>query len=186
MASAYERDHVLVSTGAGEAGDFEEAATIGHNFEAVLADLEARMRAAAADLDFEEAARLRDELKRLRATELAVVDDPTAKIVKLPAKGKDGSRPHKPHLDEMGIAHLPRGRAASPRREGRQARRPAQADARRDGPRPGEQAVPARIVGRAALDHRQAWHARRLEAATAMMFAVMDRASLRSSQCVLS
>src|SRR5205807_564991 len=104
MASAYERDHVLVSTGTGETGDFEDAATIGHNFGAVLADLEARMRAAAADLDFEEAARLRDELKRLRATELAVVDDPTAKIVRLPAKGRDTSRPHKPHLDEMDIA----------------------------------------------------------------------------------
>jgi excinuclease ABC subunit B len=62
------------------------------------------MRGAAADLDFEEAARLRDELKRLRATEMAVVDDPTAKIVRLPVKGKDVSRPHKPHLDEMGIA----------------------------------------------------------------------------------
>jgi excinuclease ABC subunit B len=37
------------------------------------------MREAAADLNFEEAARLRDEVKRLRATEMAVVDDPTAK-----------------------------------------------------------------------------------------------------------
>jgi excinuclease ABC subunit B len=37
------------------------------------------MREAAADLNFEEAARLRDEVKRLRATELAVVDDPTIK-----------------------------------------------------------------------------------------------------------
>jgi excinuclease ABC subunit B len=104
LASVYERDHVLVSTAGGLVGvDGEgEVAAIGHNFEAVLADLETRMRAAAADLDFEEAARLRDEIKRLRATELAVVDDPTAKVMKLnPA---DRSRPHKPHLDETGIA----------------------------------------------------------------------------------
>ena len=39
------------------------------------------MREAAADLDFEQAARLRDEIKRLRATELAVVDDPTVRNV---------------------------------------------------------------------------------------------------------
>ncbi len=37
------------------------------------------MRDAAADLDFEKAARLRDEIKRLKATELAVMDDPMAK-----------------------------------------------------------------------------------------------------------
>ena len=116
LDSVYERDHVLIATGAGE-GEFEEAATIGHNFEAVIADLETRMRAAAANLDFEEAARLRDEIKRLRATELAVIDDPTAKI--LPSPGGGGSprrgaareggrggatRIHKPTLGEMGIA----------------------------------------------------------------------------------
>jgi excinuclease ABC subunit B len=115
LESVYERDHVLVSTGAGAAGEFEETATIGHNFEAVISDLETRMRAAAADLDFEEAARLRDEIKRLRATELAVIDDPTAKVVSLPAPGdrassrRSGQRPagskvHKPDLNEMGIA----------------------------------------------------------------------------------
>jgi excinuclease ABC subunit B len=104
LGSVYERDHVLVSTEGGLAGVGEETATIGHNFEAVIADLETRMRAAAADLDFEQAARLRDEIKRLRSTELAVIDDPTAKVVQLKAKGKDVSRPHKPHLDEMGIA----------------------------------------------------------------------------------
>ena len=80
LQSVYERDHVLIATGSGEGGEFAEAATIGHNFEAVIADLETRMRAAAADLNFEEAARLRDEIKRLRSTELAVIDDPTAKM----------------------------------------------------------------------------------------------------------
>src|ERR1700691_1840240 len=103
LNSVYERDHVLIAAGVGEGGEFAEAATIGHNFEAVIADLETRMRAAAADLDFEEAARLRDEIKRLRATELAVIDDPTAKYLPSPAKGKV-SRVHKPTLDEMGIA----------------------------------------------------------------------------------
>ena len=106
----YERDHVLISTEGGISG-FEEAATIGHNFEAVLADLEQRMRAAAADLDFEEAARLRDEIKRLRATELAVVDDPTAKRPALPAPRKG---PRKPNLNEMGpgVESIPaRGRS---------------------------------------------------------------------------
>ncbi len=117
LNSVYERDHVLIAAGAGDSGEFGEAATIGHNFEAVLADLEARMRAAAADLDFEEAARLRDEIKRLRATELAVTDDPTAKFLPSPAGGgsprrsaqraggRGGvSKVHKPALDEMGIA----------------------------------------------------------------------------------
>src|SRR5262249_13814799 len=75
LDSVYERDHVLVVAGSGLA---EDAATIGHNFETVISDLETRMREAAADLNFEEAARLRDEVKRLRATEMAVVDDPTA------------------------------------------------------------------------------------------------------------
>ena len=78
MDSVYERDHVLISTGGAGEGEFADAATIGHNFEAVIGDLEKRMREAAADLDFEEAARLRDEIKRLRQTEMAVVDDPTA------------------------------------------------------------------------------------------------------------
>jgi excinuclease ABC subunit B len=100
LASVYERDHVLVATGTGQ-GSFAEAASIGHNFEAVIADLETRMREAAADLDFEEAARLRDEIKRLRSTELAVTDDPAAKRPGAgrathsasPSPGGGGSRP---------------------------------------------------------------------------------------------
>jgi excinuclease ABC subunit B len=107
LQSVYERDHVLIGTGGAGAGEFEEAATIGHNFEAVISDMETRMRAAAADLDFEEAARLRDEIKRLRATELAVTDDPTAKLLPAPSpRGREEGRSkvHKPALDEMGIA----------------------------------------------------------------------------------
>ena len=72
--SAYERDHVLVDTG------FEDAIAIGHNFEAVIADMEKQMQEAAGNLEFEEAARLRDEIKRLRGIELAVSDDPTSKV----------------------------------------------------------------------------------------------------------
>ncbi len=107
MDSVYERDHVLISTGGASEGEFGDAATIGHNFETVLADMEKRMHAAASDLDFEEAARLRDELKRLRQTELAVVDNPTVRNVMTAQDSKlrrAVNRPHKPSLDEMGIA----------------------------------------------------------------------------------
>ncbi|TAK47066.1 MAG: excinuclease ABC subunit UvrB [Xanthobacteraceae bacterium] len=122
LGSAYERDHVRVEIDGGMAGD---VIAVGHNFEAVLADMEGRMREAAAELDFEEAARLRDEIKRLRATELAVVDDPTATQRAVEARAgaykgrktygdranmpaasasRAAARPRKPTLDEMGIA----------------------------------------------------------------------------------
>jgi len=101
LDSVYERDHVLVSIGAPDArraGGFAEAATIGHNLEAVIADMETRMREAAADLNFEEAARLRDEIKRLRATELAVLDNPAARdVMRPPTKGRPlPFRPRRP------------------------------------------------------------------------------------------
>jgi excinuclease ABC subunit B len=105
LDSVYERDHVLISTGGRDAGEFGgDVATIGHNFQAIIADLETRMREAAADLNFEEAARLRDEIKRLRATELAVVDDPTAKRPEPAARAAGPRRdgPRKPSLDQMG------------------------------------------------------------------------------------
>src|SRR6201999_1505576 len=54
LSSVYERDHVLVEVGGHNMT--EDVISIGHNFEAVLADLETRMREAAADLNFEEAA----------------------------------------------------------------------------------------------------------------------------------
>jgi excinuclease ABC subunit B len=77
MGSMYERDHVMVDTGAGLAEGGKEF--IGHNIKAHLADLEKRMRAAAGDLEFEEAGRLRDEIKRLQAVELTIADDPFAR-----------------------------------------------------------------------------------------------------------
>jgi excinuclease ABC subunit B len=103
MNSVYERDHVLVEIGDG--GMADDVISIGHNFETVLADLETRMREAAADLNFEEAARLRDEVKRLRATELAVVDDPTAK--QRTVQGKAGAYAGMKKYGES--ANLPRG-----------------------------------------------------------------------------
>ncbi|MFC2970217.1 excinuclease ABC subunit UvrB [Acidimangrovimonas pyrenivorans] len=51
----------------------------GANLEAHLDGLRADMRKAAENLEFEEAARLRDEIKRLEAVDLAVSDDPLAR-----------------------------------------------------------------------------------------------------------
>ena len=52
---------------------------VGANLAAHLDGLRAQMRKAAENLEFEEAARLRDEVKRLEAVELAVADDPLAR-----------------------------------------------------------------------------------------------------------
>ena len=151
LDSVYERDHVLIAAGTG-GGEFEDAATIGHNFEAVIADLESRMRAAAADLDFEEAARMRDELKRLRAIELAVTDDPTAKFLPSPAgegparnarRGGAGpaSRIHKPALDEMGIALH---HEVAPHRPGKNSDRSAPRKPALDEMGPGVESIPGK------------------------------------------
>ncbi len=73
LASPYEKDRVTVPAGVAEPGG--QQAFVGDNFKATLRDLEARMRQAAADLEFETAARLRDEIKRLKLMDLEFAND---------------------------------------------------------------------------------------------------------------
>ncbi|MCK5424652.1 MAG: excinuclease ABC subunit UvrB [Emcibacter sp.] len=62
-----EGDHVLVPL------DVDGNHMVGHNLKAYIADLEKQMLEAAGNLEFEEAARLRDEVKRLEDHELGIV-----------------------------------------------------------------------------------------------------------------
>ena len=56
-----------------------EKPLVGANLAAHLEGLRTQMRKAAENLEFEEAARLRDEVKRLEVVELAIADDPLAR-----------------------------------------------------------------------------------------------------------
>jgi excinuclease ABC subunit B len=116
LDSVYERDHVRADI----SGFAEEGALVGNNLKAHLEHLEKEMRDAAADLDFERAARLRDEIKRLRETELAILDDPMSRdagVENTQEKRRQGAKKgpgaqradskslfHKPSLDEMGTS----------------------------------------------------------------------------------
>jgi excinuclease ABC subunit B len=72
LASPYERgDRVTVDAGVAE----DARPFLGSNFQATLRDLEAKMRAAAANLEFEEAARVRDEIKRLKMLDLEFANE---------------------------------------------------------------------------------------------------------------
>jgi len=71
LASPYERDRVTIDAGVAE----DARPFLGHNFQSTLRDLESRMRKAAADLEFEEAARLRDEVKRLKMLDLEFANE---------------------------------------------------------------------------------------------------------------
>jgi excinuclease ABC subunit B len=64
----------------------------GSNLQAVLEGLRSDMRKAAENLEFEEAARLRDEVKRLEAVDLAIADDPLARQSAVEAASDQSTR----------------------------------------------------------------------------------------------
>jgi excinuclease ABC subunit B len=90
VAHAASRDGVVVDT-----GDADRNNMVGHNLRGYIEDLEARMRKAAGDLEFEEAGRLRDEIRRLEAEELGLPgphEQSKAPRVGRSNEGKPGTR----------------------------------------------------------------------------------------------
>ena len=125
LDSVYERDHVRADIGGVSGKGFADGGhLVGNNLQTHLNALEKAMRDAAADLDFEKAARLRDEIKRLKAAELAVMDDPMAREEANSIEGGKGGRPNpsRPRLPSTSSASQQdedgaKGSAASPHGE---------------------------------------------------------------------
>ena len=108
MKHVAERDHVTI-----EVGPDGPAALTGMSLQSYIAGLETRMKDAAANLEFEEAARLRDEIRRLEASELGVQLNPTARD---PARAESQrARSETARTRAQRIAKAKRHRAASRR-----------------------------------------------------------------------
>ena len=94
LDSVYEKDHVRA-----DISQFTDSAgaMMGNNLKAHLDAMDKQMRDAAANLDFEKAARIRDEIKRLREMELSISDDPLAREVEgqSPASGREKGKHNK-------------------------------------------------------------------------------------------
>ncbi len=74
LESVFEQDYVTVAPVA----ETDAREFVGRDLAASIAELERRMRAAAADLEFETAGRLRDEIRRLEALALGLEPPPAA------------------------------------------------------------------------------------------------------------
>ena len=94
LESIYERDYTKINTDA----------SIGHNLKKHLKSLKKKMKEAAENLEFEEAAKIRDEIRKLEASELEIGINPKIRQSKLQNKiypegrstqGKPGTRPRK-------------------------------------------------------------------------------------------
>ena len=86
LESVYEQDHLTVGLAEGEALHYQ-----GKDLKTVIADLDKRMRDAAGELEFEEAARLRDEIRRLETMDLGVPVGPAARPAGRSEAGRAGT-----------------------------------------------------------------------------------------------
>jgi excinuclease ABC subunit B len=88
LADVSNRDSVLIDT-----GDSDTPHLLGHNLKAYIKDLEEQMKKAASELDFEIAAGIRDQIRRLEMDELGVpAGERRAPIIGRATEGMPGTR----------------------------------------------------------------------------------------------